>query len=187
MDIEELVALMRMNTQPEDLLGNSNQDFSHVYAVTKGIAVKVYKSVDVYPSRCTGISRDSLEGNATWDFYVGTCLYKAGIHVPKPLGITSLPFSDASMPEFLTADDTHTHEDTWYFFMQRIYATPPIEWTHAERKEVWRQYKDQIKKAESLGFESLDSAFDHNTLFSRKEQKLYLIDFVRWEKRTRKQ
>lgn len=182
MDIEELVALMRMNTRPEDLLGNSNQDFSHVYAVTKGIAVKVYKSADVYPSRCTGTSRESLEGNATWDFYVGNCLYKAGIHVPKPLGITSLPFSDASMPEFLTADDTHTHEDTWYFFMQRIYATPPVGWTNAEKKEVWRQYEDQIERATGLGFKVEDSEFDHNTLFDRTQQKLYLIDFVRWEK-----
>lgn len=180
MDIEELVALMRMNTQPEDLLGQSEQDFSQVYAVTGDVAVKVYKSVDAYTSLCTGISRDSLEGNATWDFYVGNCLYKAGIHVPKPVGITSLPFSDASMPEFLTADDSD--EDTWYFFMQHIHATSPKEWTDAERKEVWRQYKNQINKAERLGFEVHDSALDHNTLFSRKEQRLYLLDFVRWEK-----
>lgn len=179
MDIEELVALMRMNTRPEDLLGNSNQDFSLVYAVTEEIAVKVYKSVDAYTSLCTGISRDSLEGNATWDFYVGNHLYNAEIQVPKPLGITSLPFSDASMPEFLTADDPH--EDTWYFFMQRIHAIPPIGWTNAERKEVWRQYHDQIKKATELGFEVEDSDFDHNTLFDRTQQKLYLIDFVRWE------
>lgn len=180
MDIGELVALMRRNTQPEDLLGQSEQDFSQVYAVTKKIAVKVYKSVDVYPLRCSGISGDSLEGNASREVYVGNYLYKAGIHVPKPVGITSLPFSDASMPEFLTADDPN--EDTWYFFMQRIHATSPKEWTDAERKEVWRQYKDQINKAESLGFEVHDSTIDHNTLFSRKEQRLYLIDFVRWEK-----
>ncbi len=183
MDIGELVERMKRQTKPEDLLGESFQGYSEVYAVTNDIAVKVYKLLDLYTNNDKGKYRKSLEGNACWDHYVGNCLYKARLNVPKRFGLASVSFLDASMPEFLTADDST--EDTWYLFMQRIHAIPPKEWTGAEKKECGKQYNDQIKKAHDLGFEVVDSDVDHNTLFDRSQQKLYLIDFVRWKRTIR--
>ncbi len=181
MNIGELVALMKQQIKPEDRLGGSPRDYAQVYALDEDIAVKIYRHVDPVAPKKYG---KSLEGNARWEYFVGKQLYAAELNVPKYFGLASASFSDASTPEFLTADDTN--EDTWYLFMQRIHATSHEELTKKEREILEQKFYEQTCKAYQEGFQPIDCYFDHNALFDRSQQKVYLIDFVRW-KRTIKQ
>jgi hypothetical protein len=124
-----------------------------------------------------------LQGNARWEYFVGKSLYTEGLNVPQYFGLATVSFSDASLPEFLTA--ASPEEDTWYLFMQHIHGVKCRELKDEERENAQKQHREQIKKAHNLGFETVDDYMDNNALFDRSQQKLYLIGFVEWKKRIR--
>ena len=101
------------------------------------------------------------------EYRIAKKLHGEGVSVPKPEGVFGVK---------------HPKRDGFFpcFVMEYI---PPKKVRWYQKRKVDRMYKHEIQKATELGYSVCDSYPQHNTLWSPKRKKIYLIDFEYWGER----
>ena len=131
-----------------------------IYAITDEVVLKLH----------TGSYRGSPQKSAEYEFSFGTELYQHGVQVPQYLGL----FGPVPLH----------HREGCGIFMERIHGLDPSSLQFPGLLEARRQYLEQKKKIEELGYVVKDSKNVYsNTLFDPKQNKLFLFDLVRWERK----
>jgi hypothetical protein len=97
------------------------------------------------------------------EYQIGNLLFVKGIQVPLMYDFIENVFNEES-----------------YLIMQRIQGKEIGTTFKGERKEAVRQLKSELGKVLEMGIYPFDSLNGGNSIFNRKEGKLYLIDFGFW-------
>lgn len=149
--------------------------YSPVYPLDSSAVVKVYESGD--PNCGGGYRHSSAQGNAFWEFRVGTRLSKAGLNVPEMHLLISLGPDVRPM-----------------VVMQRLKGKCLFQLSRKEQEEAARQYMQQKDAAMSAGFLPRDSYVRYsemsekwdgkNVIFDTEQGRLYMHDLVRWRRVT---
>lgn len=177
MNIDELVEkAVRSVRRKKNLLGKGVDGL--VYAVDENTALKLHLGRLDKDGNIV-YYRDSSRKSAEYEFNIGSDLYQQGVQVPQYFGLfePNKPSSwkrilDASSPSFF-----------WGVFMERIHGVQYQNLSADLQKEAKDQHQQQIELLKKLGYSTTDSLPDHNTLFDREKNKLYLYDVVRWERK----
>jgi len=131
--------------------------YGEVYRISDTHVAKVEKFHDI----------NSLEE----EFDIAKELYEKGISVPKPEGIFPVGMSKTKMQGFV---------------MEYIYGKTFDE-VYQRDEELFYQVKKlrekEINKVKDLGFYPKDFLNNKNNIWQPDEEKVYLIDFGRWERR----
>ena len=159
MKIEELVKTAIKNIQKGKGLLDHGHD-GRIYSVTDEVVLKLH----------TGSHHGSPRIGAQYEFGLGRELHQQGVQVPQYLGL----FGPVSL----------LHQESWGVLMERIYGLEPAALASSMHLEALRQYKQQKELIDRLGYTVKDSKnMYQNTMFDPKQQKLYLFDLVRWERK----
>jgi len=166
MDLGELTekAVRSIDRETEPL---GKGDDGIVYLINEKVVLKLHRGIrrqGKAPYFYHGSSRDSAEH----EFNIGMELYQHELQVPQFYGLFE-PRRSSPL-------------NCWGIFMERITGTCYKELPGWLKKEVRRQFKDQERLIIRLDYKQIDSYSDYNTLFDRQKRKLYLYDFVRWER-----
>ena len=135
---------------------------STVYAITRDVVLKIH-------NRC--YYHGSSQKSAEYEFELGKELFRQGVQVPQYFGL----FSPV---QFL-----YPKLDFFGIFMRRIHGVKYFSLSFSLREEAVKQYNEQKKLIEQLGYMVKDSYINLNTLFDIKNNKLFLYDLVRWERK----
>lgn len=139
-----------------------------VYAVDERVVLKLHTG----NIRIRDLPRyiwDSSRECAEHELKIGKELYSKKMQVPEYLGLFE-PLNKRGL-------------NYWGVFMERIYGVNYHDLKTALLKaEALRQFQEQISLARNLGYIITDSFHDYNSLFDFKKNKLFLFDFVRWER-----
>lgn len=130
-----------------------------VYAITKGVALKLYN--------CGYSYHGSNRKDAEHEYELGRELHAQGVHLPDYFGI----FKPANPINY------------WGVFMERISGlTSDSILYFLIKREAERQHEKQRELIYKLGYAPSDTSFLHNVMFNIPKWKLYLYDLVQWKK-----
>ncbi len=157
--VEKAVSSIDLNSEP---LGSGAD--GRIYVVDETVVLKLHfgRNIPLFKP-----ARDSDRISAEKEFTIGQELFQQGIQVPQYFGL----FEPKQSPL-----------NYWGILMERIYGIRYKCLPGKLKKEAKRQYDTQSKLISKLGYWPGDSCYDLNTLFDTDKNKLYLFDFVRWEK-----
>ena len=156
--VEKAVNSINLNSEP---LGYGADGI--VYPVNEEVVLKLhFGRIPLFKP-----TRDSDRISAEKEFTIGRDLYQQGIQVPKYFGL----FEPKQSPL-----------NYWGVLMERIHGVEYKSLPGKLKREAKSQFKTQSRLISKLGYWAGDSYHDVNTLFDQHNRKLYLFDFVRWEK-----
>ncbi|MBI4147512.1 hypothetical protein HY494_02565 [Candidatus Woesearchaeota archaeon] len=157
MQLSELVEKTVSSINPDSVPFDSGAE-GMVYLVDEEVVLKLYMFKPI-----NGSERISAEK----EFTIGQDLYLQGIQVPQYFGL----FEPKPSPL-----------NYWGILMERIHGVKYKFLPGKLKREAKIQYRKQRRLIEKLGYCPVDSDYDHNALFDRQKMRLYLYDFVHWEK-----
>ena len=157
--VEKAVNSINLNSEP---LGYGADGI--VYPVNEEVVLKLhFGRIPLFKP-----VRDSDRIFAEKEFNIGRDLYQQRIQVPKYFGL----FEPKQSPL-----------NYWGILMERIHGVEYKSLPEKLKREAKSQFKTQSELIRKLGYWAGDSYHDVNTLFDQHKRKLYLFDFVRWEKK----
>ena len=121
---------------------------------------------------------------------IGNILKKIGISVPRYLGVFQVKFPEyfdktierevkrsKIIPYFLWKPlKKNAGKIRWGLIMEFIEK----DLTLVSTKRLEYLYRNELKKVLTMGINNVDAYMDHNVLWSRKNAKIYFIDFESW-------
>src|SRR3989344_1727799 len=118
----------------------------------------------------------SSKWRALHEYEIGMFAYNNGIQVPR--------MHQLIRPDrWLKRLNSDYHLKEWYVVMQKIEGATIRELTNEfEAQEARRQLNQEIDRLLDLRIYPYDSLFSNNSLFNRKENRLYLLDFCEWKR-----
>lgn len=148
------------------------EDFGKVYDVGEGLVAKVFNLTPIIKNSVTfgmdNMFRRKIPYFIEREFWMAKKLFESGINVPNPEGL------------FLAYDE-FLNEYKPAFVMERIddfkgECFGPKEYNHVKNLR-----DKEIDKADNKGFiPGIDARSFGNFLYSKEEDKVYLIDFMFW-------
>lgn len=157
--VEKAVNSIDLNSEP---LGSGADGI--IYPVNEKVVLKLHFQGKIPLFKVT---KDSDRRSAEKEFNIGQDLYQQGIQVPLFFGL----FEPKKSPL-----------NYWGILMERIHGVEYKYLPGKLKREAKSQFNTQSKLIRQLGYWQGDSYHDVNTLFDPHNLKLYLFDFVRWEK-----
>ncbi len=131
-----------------------------IYAINNDVVLKLH----------TGSYHGTRQKSAQHEFELGTELYQQGVQVPQYVGLFTTQLLNL---------------DCWGIFMEKIHGIDASSLSSSLLTEAQRQYHEQKKLVENLGYEMRDSKNVYtNTLFDQKRRKLFLFDLVQWKRKS---
>lgn len=136
-----------------------------IYAVDENVVLKLHFQGK---RPLFKVTKNSDRTSAEKEFTIGRDMYLQGIQVPQYFGL----FEPKKSPL-----------NYWGILMERIHGVEYKSLSRTLKKEAKSQFNIQSRLIRKLGYWSEDSGHDVNTLFDTDNMKLYLFDFVHWEKK----
>ncbi len=168
-----------------ELCQKAEQAIAHHRILDSGVDGVIYDLDDKVVLKLVNgyFDRHHREGNsqtaAEYEYGIGRDLFDHQVQVPEFYGLYQYHGPLCRLPYTYSFIG---FEPYWGIFMQRInggYVYLPGK----VKSEAERQFTKQLKLAQALGYKPRDVSLNVNTLFDHKQNKLYLIDFTRWEKK----
>jgi hypothetical protein len=138
---------------------------SNIYLVNDEVIGKQYRH-----------SKDS-KGCAINEYKWGNFLFKNGVQVPEMYQLVS-----PDPPSYRSLHETPIED--WFVLMQKIDGEEIWDLKGDELEEAIRQYRREIEKVLAFRVYPADSHYGGNSMFDRKQRKLYLIDLELWKEGT---
>lgn len=151
---------------------NKGGGYGNVYSVNNSLVAKTFKVTPKVKEGFVFGLDDEIKRKVPFflerEFILGSRLYNSGVSVPKPHGLFLV--YDSTFGEYLPA-----------IIMERI-KNVSIKNLRVSEQEYLGALRDlEMEKAENKGFiPGDDSESFGNYLYSKKEDKVYLIDFMFW-------
>lgn len=152
--------LIRENEPLTEIVGSGADGY--VYKINNNYAVKVLSW--------------NYEGRGVdYEYDVAQELYRFGVSVPKPIGVFDVKTK--------TSGKTRNEKG---FVMEFVHGTKSSD-SNKKNLELELEYKKEIKKCKKAGFVPKDTEWNewagHNVLYDEKQDKIYLVDLIRWRKK----
>lgn len=174
MDLTELCQKAERAILKQQTLGFGSDGV--IYDLDDKVVLKLFNG-NFYRGKKKGNSQTAAE----FEYGIGRDLFDHQMQVPEFYSLYQyrgpLSYVLSLWLGFLFSKE----EPCWGIFMQRINGDDVFLSDKAQ--EAQRQLDEQLKLAQEAGYVPRDIFLNHNTLFDPEQNKLYLIDFTRWEKK----
>lgn len=158
--VDDLVTKLK-----DSLIHNRTYKQENIYLVGEGaIAKRIY-----------------WKQNAKKEYEWGEYLFKKEVSVPKVYNLINLNSSF-----FNEISSWSLMGKGWVILMQKIDGDEIINLSGINLKEATKQYKQELEKVLDLGIYPEEATWGGNSIFNYEKKKLYLIDFQRWHKGSKK-